>query len=239
MIFSIIIPTLNESESIASCMRSIIKNSRSKDKGSDIEVIISDGGSKDDTLEIASRFENKIKLKIIHLEKAGLPEQLNKGASVAAGNALIFLHADCRLSSDGLEKIENTFNRFPGLVGGAFTMKVEGERFFYNILSAGGNFYCKIKKIFFGDRAIFVRRNVFNELSGFRDLAFMSDFDFSKRMKREGKVNLLKGPVVSSGRKFEKEPFYRIIYLTFWSLAAFDLGIDTGIIKKRYYGHKK
>ena len=66
----------------------------------------------------------------------------------------------------------------------------------------------------------------------------MSDFDFSKRMKKEGKVKLLKGPVVSSGRKFEKEPFYRIIFLTFWSLVSFDLGTDPEVIKIRYYGNK-
>ncbi|GAG35937.1 unnamed protein product, partial [marine sediment metagenome] len=128
------------------------------------------------------------------------------------------------------------FDKFPGLAGGAFTMKVEGERFFYNILSAGGNFYSRATKTFFGDRAIFVSNEIFNKISGFRDLPVMSDYDFSKRMKKAGRVYLLKGPVVSSGRKFENEPFYKIIYLLIWSLAAFGLGLDPDIIKKRYYG---
>lgn len=64
----------------------------------------------------------------------------------------------------------------------------------------------------------------------------MSDVDFSKRMKKAGRVLLLNGPVIFNERKFENEPFYKIIYLLTWSLAAFDLGLDPAIIKKRYYG---
>ncbi|MBA7517105.1 hypothetical protein ES705_09155 [subsurface metagenome] len=115
-------------------------------------------------------------------------------------------------------------------------MKVEGVRFLYNILSIGGNIYCRATKTFFGDRAIFIRRGILNKISGYRDLPVMSDVDFSKRMKRAGRVLLLTGPVISNERKFENEPFYKIIYLLIWSLVAFNIGLDPAIIKKRYYG---
>jgi glycosyltransferase involved in cell wall biosynthesis len=233
MRFSIIIPTLNESRNMSSCIRSIIGL---KDTGSSLEVIIIDGGSKDNTLEIASGFDNKIELRMIQSGEADLPDQLNKGACIAKGDILIFLHADCRLSGDALNKIEYSYNKFPSMAGGAFTMRVEGDRFFYNILSVAGNIYSRITKKFFGDRAIFVRREIFDEISGFKDLPFMGGYDFSKKLKKAGGVRLLKGPVISSGRKFENEPFYKIIYLTLWSVVLFDLGIDPAIIKKRYYG---
>jgi rhodanese-related sulfurtransferase len=56
------------------------------------------------------------------------------------------------------------------------------------------------------------------------------------KLKKAGKVILLKGPVLSGGRKFENKPFYRIIYLMLWSLSGFNRGIDLSIIRKKYYG---
>ncbi|MEE8324326.1 MAG: glycosyltransferase [Candidatus Humimicrobiaceae bacterium] len=236
MRFSIIIPTLNESKNITSCIKSIIENIKLEVSKKDIEIIIVDGGSQDNTLVKAVRFDNKIKMRIIRSGIASIPCQLNEGAAIAEGDILVFLHADCRLPVNALEKIKNTFNRLPDLAGGAFTMKVEGVRFLYNILSIGGNIYCRTTKIFFGDRAIFVRRGILNKISGYRDIPVMSDVDFSKRMKRAGRVLLLTGPVISNERKFENESFFKIIYLLLWSLVAFSLGLDPAIIKKRYYG---
>ncbi len=236
MIFSIIIPTLNESKNITSCIKSVIENTKSEVSKKDIEIIIVDGGSRDDTLAKAAGCDNNIKMRIIRSGTASISCQLNRGAAIAVGDILVFLHADCRLPVDALEKIKNTFNRVPGLAGGAFTMKVEGVRFLYNILSIGGNIYCRATKTFFGDRAIFTRKEFFNKISGFRDIPVMSDVDFSKRMKRAGRVLLLTGPVISNERKFENEPFLKIIYLLLWSLVAFDLGLNPAIIKKRYYG---
>lgn len=217
------------------CLKSIAANVMDEIPKEDMEIIIADGGSKDDTLKMAKEFTSTIDLKTISMVKADIPYQLNRAASAAKGDILVFLHADCRLPSRALAGIKSTHEKIPGLAGGAFTMKVEGERFFYRILSVGGNFYCRSTKTFFGDRAIFVKKNIFYRLSGYRSLAIMSDFDLSRRMKKAGKVVLLKGPVISSGRKFEKEPFYRVIYLMLWSLASFKRGADLETIKEKYY----
>ena len=115
MRFSIIIPTLNESKNITSCIKSIIENIKLEVSKKDIEIIIVDGGSQDNTLVKAVRFDNKIKMRIIRSEIASIPSQLNKGAAIAEGDILVFLHADCRLPVNALEKIKNTFNRLPDL----------------------------------------------------------------------------------------------------------------------------
>jgi GT2 family glycosyltransferase len=114
-------------------------------------------------------------------------------------------------------------------------MSVEGKRFFYKILSAGGNIYCRVSKIYFGDRAMFIDKDAFNRLSGFKSMAVMSDFDLSLRMKKAGRVTLLKGPIISSGRKFAREAFYRILHLIIWSIFAFYRGVDKEFIREKYY----
>lgn len=237
MRFSIIIPTLNEASNISSCLKNINTNIGSFSID-DIEVIVVDGGSKDKTIGNIKSLLKLIKTKIIRSDKPGLPLQLNRGASEARGDILLFLHADCRLPSGALEKINEAYKKNPDLAGGAFTMRVEGSRFIYRVFSVGGNIYCRLSGNFFGDRAIFIRKDIFKRLSGYRPLDIMSDFDLSRKMKKEGSVILLKGPVVSSGRKFENESFYRIIFLTLWSLTAFYLGINTEKIKEKYYGSK-
>jgi glycosyltransferase involved in cell wall biosynthesis len=195
-----------------------------------------DGGSGDDTLKTAEESAGTIDLKTIQLKKAGIPGQLNQGASVSKGLILIFLHADCRLPAGALNQIKDAFEQTPGLAGGAFTMRVEGKRFFYRILSAGGDFFCRRTRTFFGDRGMFVDKKIFGGISGYKDLPVMSDVDFSIRMRKAGKVKLLKVPVISSSRKFENEPFYKVVYLMLWSIAAFKLGVDPGVIRKKYYG---
>ena len=222
---SVIIPVTNEEKFIGRCIDSVSR------QNADFEIIAVDGGSDDNTLEIAgSRVD-----RIIISDCKNLAHQLNLGARSSRGDILLFLHADCMLPDNALENIEDHLGGDGTVIGGAFTMKVEGSRFFYRILSLGGNIYSKVTGTYFGDRAIFVKKDVFIRLSGFKNIPIMSDVDFSRRMKRAGITRMLGGPVISSGRKFESEPSWFVIYLIFWSLSAFDHGIEPGIIDKKYY----
>jgi glycosyltransferase involved in cell wall biosynthesis len=237
MRFSIIIPTFNEASNIVSCIYSITDNLEYGIKKDDIEIIIVDGGSEDGTTEKAVGIAKDKSIKIIRMNRTNLPQQLNRGAREAGGGVLLFLHADCKLAPDSLLRIENAFNDLPGLIGGAFTMKLAGRRVFYLVLSILGNIFCRITRIYFGDRAMFIKKDAFARLSGFKYMAIMNDFDLSLRMKKAGRVILLKGPIISSSRKFKDEPFYRIIYLTAWSLFAFCRGVDSRIIRNKYYSN--
>ncbi len=222
---SVIIPVINEEKFIGRCIDSV------KKQKTNFEIIIVDGGSLDRTLEITG---NKVDRTITSNYK-NLAYQLNLGARFSRGDILVFLHADSRLPDDAFKKIEACLKNNEMTSGGAFTMVLEGKRFFYKILSLGGNIYSKVTGTFFGDRAIFVRKNVFNKLSGFKQISSMADVDFSRRMKKTGITRMLDGPVSSSGRKFYREPFWYAIYIIFWSLSAFKHGIKPEIIDKKYY----
>jgi len=219
---SVIVPTQNEEELLPACLESIVCQQ------ADAEVIVVDRGSKDRTLQFARRYADQV----IVLNKADLSAQLNAGAAEAKGEILFFLHADCRLAPGCLNRLQSIP---PRVVGGAFTMQLSGKRFHYRLLSLGGNIYCRFTGTYFGDRGMFVRASVFRELGGFASLPIMTDVDFSRRLKGAGKSVLLKGPVISSSRKFDREGPLRNLFLIIYALLAFRFGVDPGKIKEKYY----
>ena len=81
-----VIPTLDEERHLPTCLDAI-----GNDPG--IEVVLSDGGSTDRTLEIAAR-----RAGVVIIEgPAGRGQQLNRGARIAGSETLLFVHADCIL----------------------------------------------------------------------------------------------------------------------------------------------
>lgn len=219
---SVIVPAQNEEKLMPACLESIVCQQAG------LELIVVDGGSTDRTVQIARRYAHKV----VILDKADLPTQLNAGAAQATGETFLFLHADCRLAQGCLDRLQS----IPAhVVGGAFTMQLEGDRFHYRLLSLGGNIYCRLTGTYFGDRGIFIRAPVFRELGGFASMSIMADVEFSHRLKRTGKSVLLKGPVISSSRKFDREGPLRSLYLIFYALLAFRFGVDPDEIKEKYY----
>lgn len=233
MLFTIIIPTLDEEKNVTGCFESIEKNDL---EGT--EIIVVDGGSSDKTLETIKAYDISIPVNITRSEKASVASQLDLGTKMAEGKYLIFLHADCRLPPDALKDIKTFFKKYPEGLGGAFEMIVNGDRFFYRIFSFFGNLFCRITKIFFGDRAMFITSRDYKRLGGFKDIPIMSDVEFSRRMRSAGIVKLLKGPVLSDSRKFDEEPFWKMIYLQLWAHLMFDMGKDIEMIERKYYYNK-
>ncbi len=246
MNFSIIIPTLNEEENIARCLKSIIAK-YGPANGDLFETIIVDGASKDKTIKIAEELvlgstlcqSMKKNFKIIRSNFCGLALQLNEGAHHSIGEVLIFFHADSMLPQEVFEKINDLFSRNLSnkrpYVGGAFSLLFEGKGFLNKINSFFGNLYGRISKIYFGDRVIFVKRDVFFKLNGFKNIPIMADVDFSIRMKNSGRTAMLKGPVLTSPRGITGDRLWRRAYLIIWALYAYRRGIDPRIIKIKYY----
>jgi glycosyltransferase involved in cell wall biosynthesis len=247
MKFSIIIPTLNEEENIIRCLNSIIKEQNNYIKNP-FETIIVDGASKDRTIKTAEELISEKKpnkdfkenFKIVKLDYPSLPLQLNEGVKNSKGEILIFLHADNTLPDKVFEKINSLFlknliKKESKYVGGAFSLLIEGKRFFYKVNSFFGNLYSHITKIYFGDKVIFIKKTAFLKLDGFKNIPIMSDVDFSIRMKNIGKTKMLLGPTISSSRGMVNDPFWKRTYLILWALHSYKKGIEPKIIKEKYY----
>lgn len=228
LMLSVIIPTLNESDSIAH----ILEDLRLQ-KDVSLEIIVADGGSADDTLQRIEAFRASHPcLSITDLTTApGRGHQMNRGADRARGDHLFFLHADCRLSHDDqlrealdvLQAVEvETGNR----VAGHFTLEFETTR---TDLAELLGYYEKKSGLnregtFNGDQGLLISRSLFRLLGGFSEaLPFMEDQELGERLRTFGSFITLPGKLKTSARRFEKEGSGERIVLNAIIMAMFSL----------------
>lgn len=219
---SIIVPTLNEELYLADCLRSLEHPS--------CERIVVDGGSKDNTLQIA----RQAGVRILRCPVANRGRQLNAGAAVARGKILLFFHADSRMPVGGIESILSAMQD-PRLIGGGFDLGFFPPEPFYRFLAFGANLFCRMTRMIFGDRGMFLRADRFWQLGGFPETAIMEDAALSTSMRRTGKIAILPEVVQTSARKYANETKPQAMYRTMWAYAAYRIGVSPETIKAGYY----
>lgn len=240
MIISIIIITLNESQNLKSCILASRIASRSDSKGCiPFEIIVSDGGSIDGTIQIAEKFADKVVQ-----TSGGRYKQLNLGASVSSGEILLFLHADTILPKDAFLQILHQL-RDSEVIGGGFkkiwswNSLIKRSRLVNCLMyfwEGFGNWTVQLIKSFPGDNAIFVRKQVFENLNGFKPLWICEDFDFIHRLsKQKGKVVYISSPVKTSARRFERYGFLKTLFQWFFIYWFWRVGISQELLR-RWFG---
>lgn len=170
------------------------------------ELILADGGSSDRTLEIASR--HRARPRIVAAPR-GRANQMNAGATVAAGDALLFLHADTRLPRGAHWALARALAD-PRVGGGNFALRFGGGDRFSRVLGA---WYALQRRggIYYGDSAIWVRRELFERLGGFRALPIMEDYDLVRRLERATQTRCLPGPATTSARRWQRAGIARTV----------------------------
>jgi len=189
-----------------------------------------DGGSRDDTRALAAPLADRV------LESPrGRAVQMNVGASTATGDALLFLHADCRLPPNFDAAIDDALAR--GRRWGRFDVALDGRSRALPVVAAAMNARSAATGICTGDQAIFVDRQAFDALGGFPPLALMEDVAMSRLLKRcAGRPARLRARVVASGRRWDARGALPTI-LSMWGLRwAYWRGVDARDLARRYYG---
>ncbi len=218
---SVIIPCLNGEAQIAKAIAS------ASNAGAD-EIIVVDGGSTDDTVMIARQ-----SARVVVSPKAGRAGQQNFGASLATGDVLLFLHADCRLSSDGVTELSKRLN-VGDVVGGCFQQKIDASELRFRIMEAGNAWRVRLLKWAYGDQAIFVKRDVFERLNGFPSIRFMEDLFFMKKLKSVGHVVLLNSRLIVSARRWQHQGILRQTLRNWLLISAAHMGVSPDRLA-RYY----
>ncbi|HEX9879365.1 MAG TPA: TIGR04283 family arsenosugar biosynthesis glycosyltransferase [Candidatus Binatia bacterium] len=218
---SVIIPALNEEGQIEITLRSL----EELDVG---EVIVVDGGSRDRTRDTAMGAGANFLV-----SPPGRARQMNRGAGVARGDVLVFLHADTRLPLSAAANIRSALQD-PQCVGGRFDVRLDGERWAFKMIEFMINLRSRLSRVATGDQAIFVRRRVFERMGGFPDVPLMEDLAFSKRLKKEGRVACLRTRVSTSSRRWERDGVWRTVFKMWLLRALFVAGVSPNFLKRFY-----
>ena len=219
---SVIIPALNEEKYLGACLESL--------GAAQCEVIVVDGGSTDNTVALAESFGAKV----IRQGVANRGRQMNAGAAAAQGELLLFFHADSRLPPNGIESVISAM-KDPAVIGGGFSLEFFPATLFYSGLAIGANIFCRMTRMIFGDRGMFIRADRFQELGRFPETAIMEDAALATTMRRAGKIVILPGMVATSARKYVHETKLQAVYRTIWAYTAYRLGVPAEKIKAGYY----
>ena len=196
---SIIIPVLNEERALPVTLQHVFTQT------GEFEVIVVDGGSTDNTLDIVSE-NSRIQLLTA---TAGRASQMYAGAQQASGDWLLFLHADTRLPEDALLTLEQLSS---DVQAGGFKHLFSGQAWSLRLISWLDNIRCRWTRIIYGDQAMFVRRALFNELGMFPNEPILEDVLFSEQLVKITRPVILNSYVITDSRKFEQEG----IWLSFW-----------------------
>lgn len=223
---SIIIPVFNEESQIAETLAELETNA-----GQNVEVIVADGGSHDRTAEIARRFESA---RTVVCSRTNRGWQMNEAAKIANGQVLLFLHADVKLPVGALSSIRQALND-ERILGGCFQICFPADATTsLRTVAWGINLRTRWFKTATGDQAIFVRRQVFDEIGGYETFPLMEDLALFTEMKKQGRVVVLDGQVEISARRWLRFGVWRTVLLMYLLRFGYWIGIHPATLK-RYF----
>lgn len=251
MQIAVIIPALNEEQALPDTLACV------RQSGFD-EIVVVDGGSSDRTQAIVQSLSGnrqwaigngrEIEALQIHpayspspiatrlallVSPAGRAKQMNAGAAHSRADVLLFLHADTHLPADARHAIERALYD-PACVGGRFDVRFERDRGLAWLIARLISLRSRWSGIATGDQALFVRRSTFEQLGGFAEIPLMEDVDFSRRLKRAGRVAPLRTHVVTSYRRWKRCGIFRTIVLMWTLRFLYWVGVNPHRLKDLY-----
>jgi rSAM/selenodomain-associated transferase 2 len=195
----------------------------------EVEVIVVDGSPEGSTLAA-------VQGRSVHLvlSEKGRARQMNRGASLASGDVLVFLHADTRLPPRAFSLIEGALDN-PKVVGGAFDLAIDGQGFAFRLIERAASLRSRLTRIPYGDQAIFIRRDYFREIGGYRDIPLMEDVELMRRIKRRGdRICILPEPVLTSARRWQKEGVLHCTIRNWTIFTLYTLGVPPEKLARFY-----
>jgi len=214
---SIIIPVWNE----ASVINRTLDHIFTLPYGGAVEIIVVDGHPEGKTInEIRQRRVDRM------ISEKGRANQMNAGARRAGGDVLLFLHADTMLPENALASIAGVIETGRH-VGGAFDLGIESERMVFRLIERAASLRSRLTRIPYGDQAIFIRRDYFAEMNGFREIPIMEDMDIMRRIKKRGDaIHIIPARVKTSARRWEKEGILSCTLRNWMMAGLYLLGIS-------------
>ncbi len=218
---SIVVPAFNEAADIVECL------TRLRRDFPDCELILADGGSTDDTAELAASVVTVLRT------GRGRATQMNAGAAHTSGDVLWFVHADTVIAPEASAELRAALTD-PSVVGGGLSLRFDRRSRSLDLIARTSNARARRLHQIFGDQAMFVRRSVFTEMGGFPALPLMEDLEFSRRLARRGGLVLLPASSTASARRFAEHGTWRMVAFMQCLKLAYFAGVSPEYIRRRY-----
>lgn len=221
---SVVIPCLNEEENIGNLIDYLKENDKERIVR---EIIVTDGGSSDKTVEVAASHGAVL----VNCKKKGRASQMNSGANVAKGDVLYFLHADSYPPpSYSTDIINAVYNRYQS---GCYRLSFDHDHWFLRLNCWFTRF--DINAVRFGDQSLFVTREAFRHAGGFNEeMIVMEDQEIIKRIKGYARFLILGNTVTTSARKYLENGIFKLQGLFFLIYILYKLGFSQAQLLKVY-----
>jgi rSAM/selenodomain-associated transferase 2/rSAM/selenodomain-associated transferase 1 len=216
---SVIIPTLNEEQHL-------LQTLEKAEQGFNVEIIVVDAGSADETLTISPGAMDC---------REGRAAQQNLGASNAAGELFLFLHADTELPDDWDWAIRNTLSD-PSVALGAFSFKLKENVPGFKLIEATTNWRSRTCRLPYGDQGFFIRKSNFEASGGFPDLPIMEDYAFVRSLRGAGQIVTVPEAAATSGRRWLQHGIIKVTVLNWIMVLGFRMGVPPERLARLYRG---
>jgi GT2 family glycosyltransferase len=177
-------------------------------------------------------------VKAVRCVRPSRGQQMNDGAAAATGDVLVFLHADTEIEQPHLDAIQQAMT-IPTFAGGAFYRAFDERHPHLRFLEPVARFLTRFGGTLFGDQTVFVRRDVFQQLRGFATIPLMEDVEFSRRLRRAGRVVIVDPPIRTSPRHHIENGAWRTTIRNGLFLLLFKLGVSAERLHAIYYARRR
>lgn len=223
---SIIIPVLNEADTIHQTLRQF---RRPCPGTTPHEIIVVDGDGNGSTIESIEPAGV-----ITALSPPGRALQMNRGAAMAEGEILLFLHADTLLPEDALDKICAAMGNAPS-AWGTFDLGIASHRRRFRLVEALVRIRTRITRIPYGDQALFLTRDLFDRVGGFPQIPIMEDVALARKLHtQKAALHIIPEKVRTSPRRWETEGIFYCTLRNWLLLTAYRFGVRPETLAKYY-----
>jgi rSAM/selenodomain-associated transferase 2/rSAM/selenodomain-associated transferase 1 len=220
---SIVVPVLGDAASFAHLLTTLHVRR-------DVEIIVVNGGPPDSRLDALTDLRTDIRLVS---SSSGRGRQMNAGAVSARGRWLLFLHADTRLPSEWIDEVRRA-DEDPAVAGGSFRFRLDSTAYQARLIERGVRLRVRWFGLAYGDQALFVRREAFHAIGGYREWPLMEDVDLVRRLRRVGRLYHSAFPAVTSARRWERDGWWRRSAENVILQLLFFVGVSPAPLARRY-----
>ncbi|MFY0619674.1 TIGR04283 family arsenosugar biosynthesis glycosyltransferase [Shimia sp.] len=220
---SVVIPTLNAGSVLPACLGALYEGVSA---GVLRELIVVDGGSDDDTLEIAD--EAGANILRCSPSRGG---QLRAGAEAAQGDWLLFVHADTLLEDGWTAAAQELFR--DKAKAGYYLLAFDRGGKAGRVVAAWANLRSALFGLPYGDQGLLISRRLYNEIGGFDDVPLMEDVALARKLGRR-RLTALNARAITSSEKYRSQGWLRRGWRNLWTLVCYFFGASPQRLAQNY-----